>query len=271
MNFDDYKKIQAINASSLKQGALSMLHMHEAMTGNDMVQTAAMRLGSLAHKAILEPKEFLELASVFDGDKRSKEWKEFKANHDGEFILTQDEMDTLTAMSDAVHANKAAHELITACVPEFTLEWDTDDYGKAKGRLDGFSKTAGIIEYKTAANIDERRFAQQCTPSGLSYDLAVGWYIEGVMALGLTAEIPPFTFIVQQNKPPFDVAVYFASKQMITLGRKNARKLAIQYRECEKSGVYPGIQVDGPKELVMPEWYGEDDIMMGLLDMSEEL
>jgi hypothetical protein len=35
--------------------------------------------------------------------------------------------------------------------------------------------------------------------------------------------------------------------------------------------VYPGIQADGPKELVMPPWYGEDDIMAGFLDMSEEL
>jgi hypothetical protein len=274
MNFDDYKKIQAINASSLKQGALSMLHMREAMNGESITPTAAMRLGTLAHKAILEPKEFMELASVFDGDKRSKEWKEFKASHDGDFILTQDEMDTLTAMSDAVHSNKTAHELIVACVPEYTIEWETPEYGKAKGRMDGFSKTKGILEYKTAANIDEHRFGQQCVTLG--YDLACGWYVEGAIARGLFNEyrsdtVPQFTFIVQQNKSPYDVAVYYASLQMITLGRKNARKLAIQYRECEKSGVYPGIQADGPKELVMPPWYGEDDIMAGFLDMSEEL
>jgi hypothetical protein len=270
MNFDDYKKIQAINASSLKQGALSMLHMREAMNGESITPTAAMRLGTLAHKAILEPKEFMELASVFDGDKRSKEWKEFKASHDGDFILTQDEMDTLTAMSDAVHANKTAHELICDCVPEFTLEWETPEYGKAKGRCDGLGVlAAGIIEYKTAANIDEHRFGQQCVTLG--YDLACGWYVEGALAKNFFDEVPKFTFIVQQNKPPYDVAVYYASSQMITLGRKNARKLAIQYRECEKSGVYPGIQADGPKELVMPPWYGEDDIMAGFLDMSEEL
>jgi hypothetical protein len=269
MNFDDYKKIQAINGSSLKQGAVSMLAMRQSMIGVSKDPTPSMRWGTLAHKAVLEHEEFLELASVFDGDKRSKDWKEFKLCHDGDFIVTQSEMDKLAAMREMISKNKFAMELIENLIPEFTLEWNTPEYGAAKGRIDVYGSMAGIVEYKTAANIDERRFGTQCVTMG--YDISCGWYIEGAMNKGIFTEIPPFTFIVQQNKPPFDVAVYFASKQMITLGRKNARKLAIQYRECEKSGVYPGIQVDGPKELVMPEWYGEDDIMMGLLDMSEEL
>lgn len=268
MDFETYRCIRAINASALKQGAISMLHMRECLHGAEIEQTAAMRWGSLAHKAILEPLEFSELASVFDGDKRSKEWKEFKAEHDSDYILTVDEMDKLKAMSKAVHAKKEAHELILDCVPEFTLEWDSTDYGKAKGRCDGLSKVSGIIEYKTAANIDERRFGQQCV--NLGYDLACGWYIEGAMAQGFFTDIPQFTFIVQQSKAPFDVAIYYAPKNMIHLGRKNARKLAIKYRECERLDLYPGIQVDGPKELVMPEYYGDDDIMAGFFEMGSD-
>jgi hypothetical protein len=268
MDFAEYKGIEAINASSLKQGALSMLHMNDAMHGIWKDQTPAMRWGSLAHKAILEPNDFSCLASVYEGVRRGKDWDAFLATHDAEFIVKPDELERLQAMSKAVHANDTAHKLIAECVPEFTLEWNSPDYGKAKGRCDGLSKTAGIIEYKTAANIDERRFASQCVSMG--YDLACGWYVEGAMELDMFADTPSFTFIVQQSKAPFDVAVYYAPKQMITLGRKNARKLAIQYRQCEADGIYPGIQKDGPKELVMPEWYGSDDIMASFVEMSAD-
>jgi hypothetical protein len=161
MNFEEYKSIKAINATSIKAGQRSMLHMHEAMTGESKEQTPSMRWGSLVHKAILEPAEFAALVCVFDGDKRTKAWKEFQAENNLDYCVSMDEKVRLEEIRDAVHSHEAAHKLITACAKEVTIEWTADEYGAAKGRLDGYDVTAGIVDLQTSQNIPPEGFARQ--------------------------------------------------------------------------------------------------------------
>ena len=262
MNFDQYKAIKAINATSIKAGQKSMLHMHDAMTGGGKDQTPAMRWGSLVHKAILEPAEFAALVCVFDGDKRSKQWKEFQAENNLEFCVSVDEKTRLEEIRDAVHSNEAAHKLITACTKEVTLEWE-GDYGAAKARLDGYDVEAGIVDLKTAKNITPDGFARQFI--SLGYDLQIGWYAEGSLTALLRKELPSVTIIAVESIAPYDVAVYTVPRVIVELGQRRARKIAIEYRFCEAEDRFPGVS-EGVKELVMPDWYGQDDICAEFLN-----
>ena len=262
MNFNQYKAIKAINATSIKAGQKSMLHMHEAMTGESKEQTPAMRWGSLVHKAILEPAEFAALVCVYEGVKRGKDWEAFKLENNLDFVVSLDEKERLEDIRDAVHNNTHAHDLISHCIKEMTIEWE-GEYGAAKARLDGYDVFAGIIDLKTAKNITPDGFARQFI--SLGYDLQVGWYVEGAMIAGNRQELPNVTIIAVEPIAPYDVAVYTVPRAIVELGRKRARKLAIEYRFCEAEDRFPGVS-EGVNELVMPDWYGQDDICAEFLN-----
>jgi len=52
MEFNEYKNINAINASSIKAGRKSMMHMHASFNRANDKDSAARRWGRLAHMAI---------------------------------------------------------------------------------------------------------------------------------------------------------------------------------------------------------------------------
>ena len=271
MEFEQYKKVDAINASALKQGRKSLLHMHVAMTQAVQADTKAMKWGRLAHMAVLEPERFMGVARIFEGIKRGKEWEAVKAGSpDIDAVISQDEFDKLAMMRARIEANKMALDILGNTNKEQTMRWCMDTYGEAKGRMDA-CKRSMIVEYKTAKRIDGKSFAKQCV--NLGYDLAVGWYHFGAKQCGLIDSDAMFIFIVQESEYPFDVAIYKAPKMMLEIGYVEAERIAKDYRKAEKSGIFPGVQADGlVHELEMPEWYGGDVMLEGCetMDMEDE-
>ena len=267
MNFEQYQAIPAINASAIKRGLISMKHMRSAMTDKDDADSPSLRWGRLFHKSILENAEFNALVSVFKGDKRTKEWKEFKADHEPEWIVTSDELSALTAMRDSVMQNPDAARLIDGMVNELVVEWSGEFYGAAKARLDGWHEKKGVLELKTTRVIPPKAFAGQFAK--LSYDISAGWYSEGVRLAGLCNDLPAYTVLAVENVKPFDCAVYTIPRMVIEIGLKRARKIAEEYRLCEKAGRWPGV-CDGVQELEMPSWWGEDEIMEGFFESAKE-
>ena len=55
MTYEEYAELPGINATSIKAGVKSMLHMHHCMTGGGHKETPALRWGKLVHLAVLEP------------------------------------------------------------------------------------------------------------------------------------------------------------------------------------------------------------------------
>jgi len=265
MDFAEYKAIQAISATAIKAGAVSMKHMHAVMTEDERAETPAMRWGFLVHLAILEPESFIGRVAIFDGTKRGKAWDEFKTANDSLDIITADEHDRLMAISTAVRSNKAAGDLITNTLHELSVRANDATTGQAKARLDGFSPILGVVELKTTARIQPELFAKQFV--GMGYDLQVGWYCDLARRHYELDAMPACHVIAIESKPPYDVAVYRVPDMVINVGKSKARKIAEAYRQAEKAGVFPGV-MDGVKELVMPAWYGEKDVMEAFAEMS---
>jgi hypothetical protein len=269
MNFADYQAIEAINATALKAGTRSMKHMRHVMTGGAKEETDAMRWGSIVHKAILEPDEFFKCVAIHDGIRRGKEWDAFKALHaHAEDILKPSEHAKLFALSQAVHADQEAHRLITGTDHEMTITWEDQDYGGGKARLDGFSRRDGVIEIKTTSKITPSEFGKQFVSMG--YDIQCGWYCEGAQLCGMSKEIPACHIIAIESAEPFDVVVYKVPEMVVNVGRSKARKIARRYRTCEAAGVFDGVAGGGIAELVLPPWYGENDVMDAFAEMSAD-
>lgn len=265
LGFQGYQAMPGINGTSIKAGAKSMLHMHHQMTGKPTDPTPAMRWGKLVHAVVLEPVEFKRNVAVFAGPKKGKAWDEFKEKHDAEWIVSQDEVSDLMAISTAVHGNQAAHRLIEQTMHEVVFSW-SGTYGTAKARLDGYDDRHGglILELKTTSAIEPRSFAKQF--ANLGYGLSAGWYKEGTLANA-------FSMITVESKPPYDVIVYSIGSDIIEAAREKACQIAMQYLCCCTARMWPGL-ADGhdviPFEL--PAWAtdGEEkDISTGTMGAGE--
>ena len=253
----EYLATPAISAGAINRGRISMLHMHEAMTGERAEPTDAMLTGTKFHGALLEPDDFFERLYVFKGDKRTKEYKELKAEHGAEWIVTDKEHAALFRMSQNVHADPAAHRLISNTQHEISVFWEHPDYGAAKARPDGYSTMAGLFDIKSTKGIDKRSFAR--IAANIGYVQKMGFYRHGLEMVG---EKPPLVHIICiEQVPPFAVVVYSISDQLLDAGRDEAIEIARQYNACRLMGSYPGITEPGqiiPLEL--PAWAtgGED-------------
>lgn len=122
-SFETYKSRHGLNQSALKSFAKSPAHYLHGLTDNR--ETDAMRLGTAAHCAVLEPDRFArdfvvwcgaELLNMLGGGgiavwtartesgvmapRRGKAWESFCEEHAGKTILTEDEHDAATGKSD---------------------------------------------------------------------------------------------------------------------------------------------------------------------------
>jgi len=117
ISFADYKRIDAVNNSSLKAMAKSpkhYRHYRDNPEDPDKTPSDAMVLGTAVHAAVLEP-DRLPLDFVIwsgptlpaghvvwhGGNRRGKAWEEFKAANVGRDILTPKEVDAIENSSDA--------------------------------------------------------------------------------------------------------------------------------------------------------------------------
>ncbi|MCK9358143.1 MAG: PD-(D/E)XK nuclease-like domain-containing protein, partial [Dehalococcoidia bacterium] len=122
LSFEDYAARDAVNISSLKDMRRSPAHYLEAAAGNRK-RTRAKGLGAITHTAILEPERFERDFVCFDGDRRTKEWKQFAAEHAAYQIASRSDYDAARAMRDAVHSHHAASTFLSQGRPEVSMFW----------------------------------------------------------------------------------------------------------------------------------------------------
>jgi hypothetical protein len=196
MTEQEYGALPGITASAIKAGRTSMRHMRHAMTrARGEAGSPAMRWGTLAHMAILEPQRFLYGAAVWSGARRAgREWDAWQDANAGKTHVTQDELDQLQAMQQAIRRNKDAARLIADCDAfERPIQWDGGDgIGPCKARIDGcgggYMGATGacgglLIEYKTCREIgkDGSKFVRAAEGMGYSHQLA--WYCGSRIAM----------------------------------------------------------------------------------------
>jgi hypothetical protein len=174
---DAYKASPAVSFSRLKVfDACPFLYFKrfvERSIPDQSEDTKAMRLGTAAHKLILEgraefDRRYITKPETYANDKgETKDWnanaalcrvweENWRAN--GKTVLTRDEAALLDRLEASVRSNPEAVRLLGAGEAEVAIERPAGDRFKLalKGRLDWISPSEGyLVDLKTIENLDD--------------------------------------------------------------------------------------------------------------------
>ena len=253
--YNKYAAMDGINASSIVAGQTSMLHMRHAMTKGERKETPAMRWGTIAHAAVLEPVRFAETATVWTGKvRRGKEWDNFLADApDPALTLTPDEHEKALRMASVVHSKRDAVDILNGADNEVVLTWQHEHYGNGKTRFDVLNATRStpvISDYKTTASIIPERFWR--TAYNMAYHVKMGWYAHGYEAA--TGVRPDIKLIVQEQDAPFDCWVCHVPDHIVKMGEDAAVEIAKRYHACEVCNQFSGVVPFGVIDYELPRW-----------------
>ena len=269
------------SASRLKRIALnSPLHCLLEME-TPVEPTSAMVMGTLVHHALLEPGQPLPLLSVVpetytvpaDHKPASKrdvqpgevvEWS-FRRKHcqewrkaqeaAGRIIVTKGELDGIWMAARAVGAHPLAKTLFNDAKPEVSLFWESTDKFRCKARLDLVPDAGALVDVKYTNDASPRAFAKHVV--GMGYHIQAAWYLMAWETCG-DGRRDDFFFVAVEHDT-FAVSVHKLSRELIEEGARAARHAFERWKQCHKTGVWPGY--DEVVHVVdKPRWMrGEED------------
>ena len=259
----EYRQYPAISKSDLDRIHRSILHF-EAPSSEP---TKAMVEGTAFHTAVLEPEFFSH--RYFEEphwiNKRTKAGKEemaaYTAKYRGATMLTQNQLERIDAMDEAVKKHPMAGSIFSGDgMTEASLFWDE------KVIADGFTATVPckcrpdyitedrevLVDLKSTADASTDNFAKSI--ANYRYHVQAAWYLRGwEMVSGGRAK---FVFVCVESQPPHGVACYTLDEGSLAEGfmhsQADLRKYA-KYRnapiENKFSGYSPIIE-----EISLPRW-----------------
>lgn len=242
----EYHADPAISASHLHAVAASPYHYWKRYLDPNrppIEPTAAMRLGTLVHCAVLEPDE-LALRYAIAPDRRTKEGKAAAAEFEAAGIepVPAADMATAIAMRDAVRSHPDAAALLKDGKAEQSFWWDDQLSGlRCKCRPDWMTGNT-LVDLKTTTDASPRGFAKSV--AHWRYHVQADHYLCGT-------PMSHFVFIVVEKTYPFAVGVYRldsdAMDHAITLRRQNLQTIA----DCRAIAEWPGYAA---QTISLPKW-----------------
>ena len=186
--------------------------------------TAALKLGSMLHKAVLEPTEFSSCYQVIE-NKRTKEGKEkiIELEKKGIEAISFEEKVLCNDICDAVANHPIASELFSKGAPEQSFFWDHEETNlPLKCRADWINGDT-IIDLKTTA--------------------------EGI-------NLNKFVFVAIEKVYPFNIGIYELDSETIEEGLRLQKESLKRIKSYVKSGIWPGYNEpnEGIKTISIPYW-----------------
>lgn len=263
--YEKYRALAGVNISTLKEIARSPMHYKHRL--ENPKQSTALRLGTAAHTATLEPERFIADYAIWDrvtdggnaAPRRGQWWDAFCAENADKEIINFNEHLTAKNIAKSIRSNPDAMKYLATGYPEVIMECEMRGR-QCKGRIDWISKVDGgpvIVGIKTTRDVREFQFARQAAQLG--YHLQWAWYYDmyATIKQGL---IPKMVEIVVENGDVPAVAVYVITDETIDQGRKEYMKLLERLAECEAKNDWPG-PFTGEQALLLPSWaYDEQEI-----------
>lgn len=272
---DMYHSWPAASASRLSLLRRSPAHMRYAID-HPSEPTPAMRLGTAAHLAILQPELFegrylvagrcVQLTAKGRGPQCTRpgvarwggNWLctqhalPLDPDRDME-IITADDATRIAGMVEALRAHGAASLFTTPCQgpAEVSAVWqDPETREGCKLRADKLCPALNVVvDVKTAEDASPDAFARSIETYG--YARQAAHYLRGLAALGEAYE--SFVFVVIEKSPPHAVGVYRLDDESLELGDGQMRRALDTYAQCERSGVWPAYG-DAIQDIRLPAW-----------------
>ena len=244
----DYHADPAISASHLHAVAASPYHYWSRFINPDRppsVQTAAMKLGSLTHCAVLEPDQLASRYGIAP-DRRTNAGKAAVAAMEAAGIeaVTAPEMEQAMAMAASVRSHQAAATLLRDGKAEQSFWFDDVATGlRCKCRPDWYTGNT-IVDLKTTVDASPKGFAKSVAQ--WRYHVAQVHYLAGTFA-------ERFVFIAVEKSYPYAVGVYELDADAVQFGDYERRNNLQTIADCRAISEWPGYG-NTIQPLSLPKW-----------------
>jgi hypothetical protein len=256
---DEYRAHRKVSNSMLSDLAVSPFHcwaLNFAPDRPKRKETPSMKIGTLAHCAILEP-DMIDARYVIAPDdlsmqtKAGKEWAAAQTR----IIITQDMMDAAQAQRAVVMAApEIASILNRPGKAETSVFWTDEETGlECMCRPDWVGTlTTGeavILDLKTTADAMPSSFGKSVASFG--YHRQAAHYTAGLQANGV--DVAMFLFAVVTNSYPYIAAPYVLDADSAAQGEEEIAELLALYAQCSRTNHWPAF---GPGYQVasLPRW-----------------
>ncbi len=215
--------------------------------------------GSLAHCAVLEPKEF---ASRYvcgpDINRNTKEWKAFEAAVPPEAMaIKRHQFETAWAQARRVRALPEIASALRTGGSERSVYWTDPDTGvRCRCRPDWLTDPIGdsggviVVDLKTFRSAAPSAVQRQIAAK--RYHVQAAFYSDGVEA-ALGVPVLAFVFAFVEAEFPHAANAFLLDDAALDLGRREYRADLKRYADCKMSGVWPGYG-EGVTVLGLPAW-----------------
>lgn len=263
VDFDDYAKWEAVNASKLNGFSRTAAHVLYEHTHGGKERTPALDLGWLFHVAVLEPERYeRDFAVAPKCDKRTKVGKalyaKFEAEHPDATIVDEKTDAKVRAMRESVMKHKTAGPFLASGVSELSGLWEDTKLGVlCKMRTDHIGRIGNslvVADLKHARDASRRAFERATYSYG--YHIQAAHYLEGLDALAAQGEggtDRPFVFVVVEHDPPYCVACYELDDAALDEGRSQRERRIRYWKQCVETQTWPGYG-DGVEVSSLPAW-----------------
>jgi len=263
-----YHAARAVNRSLLSVLTdKSPWHFREAFEGRveGKAESDAMRLGSLEHLMVLEPKRFSECVVPAPINEKTgkaygaetKAWAEFAMAHKGKIVATDEDIESARRMADTLHSHPAIGPLIRgAAATELTLVASL--FGvKCKVRVDVLPEWGGslLLDLKTTKNAGERAFAASIANFG--YDLQAAMYTMVAKRLGVlnandaNASLALAAVDVSDGN---QCALYIPDAKFMEIAGSRVKQTLAIIEACRRVNNWPSYPQE-PVFISPPAWY----------------
>jgi hypothetical protein len=253
LSIEEYHADPAISNSGLAQILRSPAH-YIAYRNQEFESTDAQDLGTAAHFAILEPKEFNKRYVVQPVEikrRAGKVWEDFVAANPGKEILKSEDAKAITQMVDAAYSHPTVSQYLKGGATEQSFFWIDPETGvRCKARPDYWRPDGIWVDLKTCRNAEEREFAKSVANYGYYRQAAFG--MEGVGIVTLKPQVGYVTIAIE-TEAPHGIGVYILDDQAIDFGRIQFRKGLEIYSKCLKTDIWPGYSTE-TRALSLPAW-----------------
>lgn len=195
--------------------------------------TAAMRLGTFVHTAVLEPDDLDRRYAVCATRKGSTTYN--KLIEKGIEPVTQAQWDQAMAMCDSVRNHPEAAWLLSEGKAEQSVWWDDEQFEmRCKCRPDWWNGDI-VIDLKTTIDASPRGFASSVAK--WRYHVQQMHYLQGTKAAR-------FVFVAVEKEYPFNVGVYELDNEACGIGEELRQRDMNRIKTCKERNQWPGYSND---------------------------
>lgn len=219
--------------------------------------TAAMRLGTAIHTAVLEPDEFAHRHHVAPQvDRRTKDgkaaWEEAVAAAEaaGAELISAADAEVCRRIAAQVREHPTARKVFATGEAEMSCYWTDRETGVlCKCRPDWLSLPM-VVDLKSTDDASRDGFMRSAW--NWRYHVQAAWYMDGIeQATG--QRVDAFVFGAFEKSAPHACAFYFADQAMLEIGRAEYRRLLRIYADCLAADKWPGYDT-AVTALTVPTW-----------------